>query len=353
MPNGLEYMSEIIERTGASDIIFAPGAAPAVWVAGRMRFLEADPLTPESIAETFLPLLSGPQADRLEEAGDLDLSIGRRGMGRFRLNIHRQRGSLSVAARFIPHEVPPFEKLHLPERVLGFAQLPRGMVLVTGGAATGKSTTLAAMIDHMNRHCAYHVITLEDPIEYTFRHARSVIEQREIGVDCPSFASALRHVVRQRPDVVLIGEMRDLETIATALTAAEAGHLVLATLHTTSAVQTIDRIIDVFPAAQQGQVRIQLSAALQGICCQMLFHDAFTDGQVPAVEVLVPTPAIRRAIRDSETHLVQGMVEMGVREGMQTMDKAIADLVKEGRVAADEALAHAQNPDKMRKILAA
>ncbi|HET6428455.1 MAG TPA: PilT/PilU family type 4a pilus ATPase [Phycisphaerae bacterium] len=353
MPSGLDFMSEIVERTGASDIIFAPGAPAAIWVAGRMRFLETEPLTPESIAEMFIPLLTAEQAGRLKEMGDLDVSIGRAGVGRFRLNVHRQRGSLSVATRFIPHEIPAFDQLRLPARVLDFARLPRGMVLVTGGAATGKSTTLAAMINHMNHTYAYHIITLEDPIEYTFRHAKSVVEQREIGVDSPSFASALRHVVRQRPDVVLIGEMRDLETIATALTAAEAGHLVLATLHTNSAVQTIDRIIDVFPAAQQSQVRIQLSAALQGVCCQMLFHDALTDGQVAAVEVLVPTQPIRRAIRDSDTHLIQGMVEMGLRDGMQTMDKAVADLVREGRITADEALASAQDPEKVRKILAA
>ncbi len=353
MPTGLEYMSDIIERTGASDIIFAPGAPPAIWVSGRMTVLEGEALTPEAIESMFTPLLTAEQARRLEETGDLDFSIGRRGMGRFRLNIHRQRGSLSVATRFIPHEIPPVEDLRLPQRVLEFARLPRGMVLVTGGAATGKSTTLAAMIDYMNRNFAYHIITLEDPIEYTFRHDKSVIEQREIGVDSPSFASALRHVVRQRPDVVLIGEMRDLETIATALTAAEAGHLVLATLHTNSAVQTIDRVIDVFPGAQQSQVRIQLSSALQGICCQMLFHDAITGKQVPAVEILVPTQAIRRAIRDSETHLVYGMVEMGVRQGMQTMDSAIATLVKEGRVSAEEALASAHDPEKMKKTLAA
>lgn len=353
MRAGLERMGEIVERTGASDIVFAPGAPPAIWVAGRMDFLEGEPLTPEAIEQTFVPLLTGEQARRLEEVGDLDFSIGRRGTGRFRINIHRQRGSLSVATRFIPHVIPPFEELRLPKRVLEFARLPRGLVVVAGGAATGKSTTLAAMIDYMNRNCAYHIITLEDPIEYIFRHDRSVVEQREIGADSPTFASALRHVVRQRPDVLLIGEMRDLETIATALTAAEAGHLVLASLHTSSAVQTIDRIIDVFPAAQQGQVRIQLSSALQGICCQMLFHDALTGKQIPAVEILVPNQAVRRAIRDSETHLIQGMIEMGASQGMQTMDRAIAGLVKEGRIIAAEALASAQNPEKMKKILAA
>jgi len=349
----IDEVFQTIMDTGASDVTFTPGAPPAAWVAGKMGFLPGDPLRPEMIEAIFLPLLSPEQKEQLERAGDLDFSVGKENVGRMRINIHRQRGTLSAAVRFIPYKIPAFEGLNLPPQVLEFAKFPRGLVLVTGGAGTGKSTTLAALIDYMNRNCHYHIITLEDPIEYMFKHQRCIIEQREIGVDAPTFASALRHVVRQRPDVVLIGEMRDLETISAALTAAEAGHLVLASLHTNSAVQTIDRIVDVFPAAQQGQIRIQLSSALQGICCQTLFHDRKTGKQIPAVEILLPTQAIRRAIRDSETHLVQGMIELGQSMGMQLMDKAIADLVAGGHITVEEAMARAQDPEKMRKLLAA
>ena len=341
-----------LER-GASDIIFVPGAPPVIWVEGIMLLTEHDVLTQDRIERLFMPLLTNQQKQELEEVGDLDFSTGRRGPGRLRINIHRQRGSLSVATRFIREDVPTFEQLNLPERVRQFAKLRRGLVLVTGGSASGKSTTLAAMIDYMNDQFAYHIITLEDPIEYTFPHRKSLIEQREIGPDTPSFASALRHVVRQRPDVVLIGEMRDLETIATGLTAAETGHLVLATLHTNSAVQTIDRIIDIFPGNQQQQVRVQLSSSLQGVICQMLFHDHLGGGLAPAVEIMVPTPAVRRAIRDNETHLLQGMIETGKALGMQSMDGAISRLTSEGRVSVEEAVASAHDPEKMKRLLAA
>ena len=287
------------------------------------------------------------------KAGDLDFSVGKPDVGRFRINLRRQRGGHSAAWRFVPNRIPTFEKLNLPPRLCEFAKLRRGMVLVTGGAATGKSTTLAAMIDFINRNFTYHIITLEDPIEYAFSHQKSLIEQREIGKDSRSFSSALRHVVRQRPDVILVGEMRDLETVATALTAAEAGHMVLATLHTSSAVQTVDRIIDAFPGPQQAQVRIQLSAVLGGVACQMLFHDQLEGGLIPAVEILVPTSAIRRAVRDNETHLLSGMPETGRSLGMQSMDMSISGLVAEGRVTPEQTMASAHDPEKMKRLLAA
>ena len=353
MISTLQDIFEVVRQLSASDVIFTPGVPPAVWVAGQMRLLEVPPLVPEEITALFLPLLQDEQRTRLREQGDLDCGIGAPGLGRLRVNLHQQRGTLSAAVRFIPHEVPALSDLGLPPRVQEFTRLPHGLVLVTGGAATGKSTTLAAMIDDMNRRCAYHIITLEDPIEYTFRHGRSIIEQREIGVDAPSFASALRHIVRQRPDVVLIGEMRDLETISAALTAAETGHLVLATLHTNSAVATIDRIIDAFPGDRQAQVRVQLASTLQGVVCQALFYDRRTEHMTPAVEIMVPTPAIRRAIRDHETHLLSGMVETGMAHGMQSMDMAISRLAADGRISLEEALAKAQDPEKMRRQIAA
>jgi twitching motility protein PilT len=352
MPYTVDDMFDMVARLGASDVIFVPGARPVVWVAGIMQTSDLPLLDARDIEAVFLPLLNEDQSTHLRKMGDLDFSLGRHGVGRFRINLHQQRGSLSAAMRFIPTEVPSFDRLKLPQRLLQFADLPRGLVLVTGGAGTGKSTTLAALIDYMNRGYAYHIITLEDPIEFTFRHSKSIIEQREIGVDCATFASALRHVVRQRPDVILVGEMRDLETIGAALTAAETGHLVMASLHTVSAVETVNRIVDVFPAAQQGQIRVQLADTLQGVACQTLFHDEKDGGMVPAVEILFPTPAIRRAIRDGETHLLAGMVETGKAIGMQTMDSAIAALVAGGRITSASALAKAHNPERLAKAIA-
>ena len=349
----IEQMFDLVISRGASDIIFVPGAAPVTWAAGRMRPLEMEPLGGPDVEAIFMPILTEEQRSRLAKVGDLDFSVGKTGVGRFRVNIHRQRGSLAAATRFIPHDVPTFNQLKLPPRVLEFADLPHGLVLVTGGAATGKSTTLAAMIEHMNRKYAYHIITLEDPIEFTFRHARSIVEQREVGVDCPTFASALRHVVRQRPDVIMVGEMRDLETISAALTAAEMGHLVLASLHTNTAVQTIDRIIDIFPASQQTQVRVQLSNTLEGVLCQGLFHDEIDGGMAPSAEIMICTRPIRRAIRDHETHLLEGMIETGRALGMQSMDTSIAELIKAGRIVRSEGLARAQNLDKVEKLVAA
>jgi twitching motility protein PilT len=353
MELSLDILFAQMTQRKASDMALVPGAPPAIWVCGRMTPLGDVALTDEQIERAFLPGLTEVQRERLAQCGDVDYSVGKKGLGRLRINLHRQRGSYSAALRLIGHDIAAFEDLNLPPRLRDLADLPRGLVLVTGGAAAGKSTTLAAMIEYMNQRYAYHIITLEDPIEYAFRHGRSLIEQREIGLDSPSFASALRHVVRQRPDVVLIGEMRDLETISAALTAAETGQLVLATLHTNSAGQTVDRIIDIFPASQQTQVRVQMANCLQGIACQTLLRDQLNDSLIPAVELLVATPAIRRAIRDSETHLLTGMIEMGKTLGMQSMDMAIAELVKSGRVDAQDALACAQDAEKLRRLLAA
>ncbi len=347
----IEGMLDLMVKEKASDVILVAGAPPVVWVDGMMCQLGSDRLNSADIATCFLPLLSDDQRARLEQLGDVDLSVGRAGVGRMRINLHRQRGTFGAATRFIPHEVPRFETLKLPHRILELADLPQGMVLVTGGTATGKSTTLASMIDYINHTYAYHIITLEDPMEFTFQHNKSIIEQRQIGQDSESFASALRHIVRQRPDVVLVGEMRDLETISAALTAAEIGHLVLASLHTANAVETINRIIDVFPGAQQTQIRVQLAGTLQGVVCQTLFHDEVDGGLVPAVEIMIPNPAIRRAIRDNETHLLGGMIETGKNTGMQTIDAAIAKLVAEGRISLADGLSKAHNPEKLARMV--
>jgi len=342
----------VMSDRNASDIVLVAGSKPVLWVQGRMELLDTETVRAEDVSESFLPILSDSQRERLERTGDVDFSTGRAGVGRLRINIHRQRGSLSAATRFIPQEVPTFETLKLPERVLEFADLQRGIVLVTGGACSGKSTTLAAMIDYMNQNYNYHVITLEDPIEFAFTHNKSIIEQRQVGDDCQSFASALRHIVRQRPDVILVGEMRDLETISAALTAAEIGHLVLASLHTVSAVETVNRIVDIFPPAQQIQTRVQLACTLQGVVCQALFVDQKDGGLIPSTEILVPTPAIRRAIRDNETHLLAGMLETGKSAGMQSMDASIAELISSGRISLEAGLAKAHNPEKLVQMVA-
>jgi twitching motility protein PilT len=344
-------MLELMVAKRASDIVLVAGGSPVIWVDGAMQPLNSAHLSDSDLASCFLPLLSDDQRARLERVGDVDFSIGKAGVGRMRINLHRQRGTLGAAVRFIPHEVPTFESLKLPQRVREFADLPYGIVLITGGAATGKSTTLASLIEYINCTYAYHVITLEDPVEFTFCHKKSVIEQRQIGQDSESFASALRHIVRQRPDVVLLGEMRDLETISAALTAAEIGHLVLASLHTSNSVETINRVIDIFPSAQQTQIRVQLAGTLRGVVCQALFRDEIDGGLVPAVEIMIPNAAIRRAIRDNETHLITGMIETGKGAGMQTIDAAVAQLIASGRVSLADGLAKAQNPEKLARMV--
>ena len=338
-------------RREASDVLLIAGASPTIFRVGQWEALDMEPMTSQQIAACVTPILSPAQKDRLYRARDIDLGYVLSGVGRFRINIHYQQGGLAAAVRMIPQTVPAFEGLGLPADVLKFADYPSGLVLVTGGTGEGKSTTLAAIVDHMNRTRRGHIITIEDPVEFCFTHGTCLIEQRQVGEDSPSFGEALRHVLRQRPDVILIGELRDTETIATALTAAETGHLVLATLHTASAAQTIGRIVDAFPAAQQPQIRTQLAGSLRAILCQVLASDELNDRLVPATELLFATPAIRRAIRDNETHLIYSMIETGRRLGMHTLEQSLEQLVKAGGVSAEMAMAIAANPVHMRKIM--
>jgi twitching motility protein PilT len=336
---------------GASDLVLVADAPPTVFSRGQWMPLEEATFTPAAISEALTGIMSPAHRDTFERQKDVDFALELAGAGRYRVNLHSQRGTLAAAFRAIPPEVPSFESLNLPPAVLSFAEYPSGLVMITGGTGQGKSTTVAAFIEHMNRTRRGHIITIEDPIEFAFTHGTCVIEQREIGIDSPSFASALRHVLRQRPDVIVIGEMRDLETISTALTAAETGHLVLATLHTASAAQTLARIIDVFPPEQQGQVRLQLAASLRGIVCQALCRDAAEEGLVPATEILVATTAIRRAIRENETHLVYAMLETGRRQGMHTMEQSLTRLVEEGHLGAEAAIAAAPEPGRLQTAL--
>jgi twitching motility protein PilT len=349
-PHVLELLCEARDRR-ASDLLLAAGWPPGVYI-----HAELQPLRTEALSSKDVTLLAGelvPEGlrERLEQDRDVDFSIGHPQLGRCRVNVHYQRNSLAAAIRFVPDQIPTFEELSLPEIVRTFSRYPRGLVLITGGTGSGKSTTLAAIIGEINREMARHIITMEDPIEYAFTNDRSLIEQREIGVDAPSFVGALRHVVRQKPDVIMVGETRDLETIRTAITAAETGHLVLASLHTINAAQTVERIVDVFEPAQQNQIRVQLSGALRAIACQTLLPRADGTGVVPAVEVLIATNAISRAIRDGEQHLIPGMIETGAAMGMVTLDQSILGLLRAGRIRRPDALARAIDPERFVRLM--
>jgi twitching motility protein PilT len=320
-------------NSGASDLHLTTGARPALRVNGELIQMEDKPiLTPPVIQRVLYAALTQKQREKFEEELELDFAYSVPGRARFRVNIYRQRDALGAAFRIIPFEIKKLEDLGVPPSVANFAQLARGFVLVTGPTGSGKSTTLAALIDMANRTRSEHIMTVEDPIEFLHRHQKCLVNQREVGEDTKSFSNALKHVLRQDPDIILVGEMRDLETISVALTAAETGHLVFATLHTQDAAQTIDRIIDVFPPNQQQQVRVQLAGTLQGIVCQTLAKTADGKGRAVATEVLVATPAVRNLIREGKTHQIYSAMQAGAKHGMHTMDQHLADLVKRGRI---------------------
>ena len=319
--------------SGASDLHLTSGARPALRINGELIQMEDQPiLTPPVIQRVMYAALTQKQREKFEENLELDFAYSVPGRARFRVNIYRQRDALGAAFRIIPFEIKKLEDLGVPPSVANFAQLARGFVLVTGPTGSGKSTTLASLIDMANRTRSEHIMTVEDPIEFLHRHRKCLVNQREVGEDTWSFANALKHVLRQDPDIILVGEMRDLETISVALTAAETGHLVFATLHTQDAAQTIDRIIDVFPPQQQQQVRVQLAGTLQGIVCQSLAKTADGKGRAVATEVLVATPAVRNLIREGKTHQIYSAMQAGAKHGMHTMDQHLADLVKRGRI---------------------
>ena len=338
-------------RVGASDLHLTTGAPPMVRLDGQLAALPGmDVLTPDSLRRSLYSMLTQKQREKFEEDLELDFSHALVGEARFRVNMYRQRDSTGAAFRVIPYEIKPLEALGIPPIVSGFAQLPRGLVLVTGPTGSGKSTTLASLVDVANRTRSAHIVTVEDPIEFLHRHKRSLVNQREVGTDTHSFQLALRHVLRQDPDIILIGEMRDLETIQVALTAAETGHLVFATLHTQDAAQTIDRVIDVFPAGQQGQIRTQLATALQGIVCQTLLRRQGGPGRAVAAEVLIATPAIRNLIREGKTHQIYTALQAGANLGMQTMDQHLADLVKRSVVSYEAALELCHSVEEFRRL---
>ena len=334
----LEELLAICCQHNASDLILVAGCPPCMYRNEILERLSFGPLPAAQIERLITPLLSEEQKRCLNKHQDLDFALTT-SCGRCRVNLHYQRETLAAAIRIIKAEVPELESLRLPDIVHEFAQLPQGLVLVTGAVGQGKTTTLAAMVEHVNKNFCKHVITLEDPVEYIIHSRKSIVEQREIGRDAPSFGSALRHILRQKPSVILVGEMRDHTTMATAITAAETGQLVLATLHTMSAVQAVERIVDSFEGSQQQQIRIQLANTLQAVVSQVLFRGEQELGMVPACEILVATTAVRRAIRDNETYLIQGMIQTGAKFGMKTMGQAVSELIAQGQLRKDEAMA--------------
>jgi twitching motility protein PilT len=346
-----EVLTRMVELR-ASDVHLSPGFQPAIRVRGRITPLDDyPPMTPQQTREVVYAILNNDQRKRFENNQQLDFAYAIPNVARFRVNVYFQRGAISAAFRHIPQEIKTVEELGLPPVMTEFTRKPRGFVLVTGPTGSGKTTTLAAMLDMINREREEHILTIEDPIEFMHHHQKCIVNQREIGADALDFGSALKSALRQDPDVILVGEMRDLETISTALTAAETGHLVFATLHTQSTAQTVDRIIDVFPSEQQHQVRMQLSVALQGIVTQQLLPTADGAGRVCATEVLIPTPAIRNLIREGKTHQIYSAIQTSGSTGMQTMDAHLAQLTRQGKITRQLAEQRASVPEELRRLL--
>jgi twitching motility protein PilT len=379
------HINELLKETmdaQASDLHLTAGRKPTVRVWGKLQPLEhREVLSPEDTSQLAYSMLNAFQKQKFEKTWELDLSYGVPGLGRFRVNLYRQRGATGIAMRSIPSVIPSVEDLNLPPLLRDLARKARGLVLVTGPTGHGKSTALAGMIDTINTERAAHIVTVEDPIEYLHEHKKSIVNQRELGFDTQSFPNALRGVLREDPNVVMVGEMRDLETISAALTIAETGHLVFATLHTANAAQSIDRIVDVFPPYQQQQIRIQLASVIEAVISQQLLTNqryltraahgrvdghrqaAATAtiqrtwptldeiGRVPAVEIMIATPAIRNLIREAKTHQIESALQTGAQYGMQTMDMALADLYRRRLVSYEDAIARAIHPDELRKLI--
>jgi twitching motility protein PilT len=344
-------LQEMIQR-GASDLHITVGNPAKIRVDGDLTSSNnRQVLTPKDTLSLAYSILTDNQKKRFETEDELDFSFGVQNLSRFRGNVYKQRGCVAMAIRQIPYEIVSIEKLGLPPIVNDMADRPRGLVLVTGPTGSGKSTTLAAMIDKVNRERKGHIITIEDPIEFIHRHQNCMINQREVGADTRTFAAALKYALRQDPDVILIGEMRDLETIGAALTIAETGHLVFATLHTNSAAESINRIVDAFPAHQQGQVRAQLAFVLEGVVTQTLIPKAKGRGRVVAAEVMICTPAIRAVIRDEKIHQIYSLMQAGKKHGMQTMNDALQMLYMKGEVTLDEALKRSSDRNELLRAI--
>jgi twitching motility protein PilT len=348
----IDTLLEQMVAHNASDLHLTVGSAPALRLRGHLHRLDQhERLTADETRQLLYRILSTEQQKHLELNRQIDLSYSIPGVARFRVNIFSQRESLAGAFRLIPAEIKTLEDLGVPASLYSLCDKPRGLVLVTGPTGSGKSTTLAALIDEINRNRADHIITIEDPIEFLHKHKRCLVNQRELGPDAVSFAEALRGALRQDPDVILLGEMRDLETISTALTAAETGHLVFATLHTQDASSTVDRLIDVFPAEQQGQVRAQIAGTLQGVVTQTLLPTADGQGRVPAVEILFPDDAVRNLVRQAKIEQIYSVMQTGTKRGMMTLEQSLADLVLRGVVAEEVALSRTSRPEQLEGLI--
>jgi twitching motility protein PilT len=337
---------------GASDLHITTGSPPQLRIDGRLVPLKTPPLTPVETKQLCYSILADAQKHKFEEENELDLSFGVKGLSRFRANLFMQRGAVAAAFRTIPFKILTFQELGLPAIAAELSKKPRGLVLVTGPTGSGKSTTLASIIDKINTERHEHIVTIEDPIEYLHPHKNCIVNQREVGADTHSFKKALKYILRQDPDVVLVGEMRDLETIEAALVISETGHLAFGTLHTNSCVQTINRILDVFPPYQQPQVRAQLSFVLEGVMTQNLLPKATGPGRVLAIEVMVPNAAIRNLIREDKVHQIYSAMQVGqAKFGMQTFNQSLAVLIQRGHISLEEGLLRSSDQDELRNIL--
>lgn len=345
-----ELLAKTVELN-ASDLHITVGIPPTMRINGNLLPYGNERLTPKEVEEYTKYVLTEEQYQKYISIGEIDLSYSVQGIGRFRVNIFRQRGSDAMALRTVALQMPTLEKLSMPPVIKNLCKKTRGLILVTGPTGSGKSTTLAAMINEINNTRSGHIITLEDPIEYLHKHKKSIVNQREIGYDTKSYAAALRSALREDPDVILVGEMRDLETISIAITAAETGHLVMSTLHTIGASKTIDRIVDVFPPHQQQQIKVQLSAVIEGIISQQLITRADGEGRVCALEIMVATPAIRNLIREGKTHQIDSAVQTGGKHGMKTMDMSLVELYKKGIITYDDAMTYCVDKDIMERLI--
>ncbi len=349
MQNLRELLEEMV-KMGASDLHLTVGSPPVVRVDGKLQRLKYDMLNSEQTKKLAYSMLNEKQKLKFEQNSELDFSFGLEQMSRFRCNMFVQRGNIAVVLRQIPYKIKSFEELGLPPVIAEFSKLPRGLVLVTGPTGSGKSTTLAAIIDKINKERAVHIITVEDPIEYLHRHQTALINQREVYSDTTSFSSALKYALREDPDVVLVGEMRDLETIESALKISETGHLAFATLHTNSCAESINRIVDVFPTNQQEQIRVTLSFTLQAVVSQTLIPKV-GGGRVLCLEIMIATPAIRAIIRDDKIHQIYSMIQSGQKYGMKTMNQSLAELYQSGKITINDAMGHSNNVQELNEML--
>jgi twitching motility protein PilT len=345
-----DLLNEMVEKR-ASDMFLKAGQRPCLRIDGEIMAMDFSELEVETVESIVLEIMSDEQAKQFSVNPEMDLSIGVRGLGRFRINVYRQRNSVAAVFRFVTAPPTSFSSLNLPDKVEELAELTRGMVLVTGTTGSGKSTTLAAMIHHINERRRCHIVTIEDPIEFIHGDRKAIISQREVGFDTNDFREALKRVMRQSPDVILIGEMRDVETIQTAVAAAETGHLVLSTLHTIDAVQTVERIINYFPAYLHQQIRMELSLCLKGVICQRLLPMASGTGRLPAVELMISTPLIRKLLFEGRTTELPQHIAAGREEGMQTFNQALAAMYQSKKVSKDDAMSFATSPDELRLML--